>query len=319
MPDPTPILIDADPGIDDAIAILLALASTELNLVAITTVVGNAPVANATRNALRLLHLAGRPDIPVAAGADRPLVHPPRDFVSKPSKVHGDDGLGGATMENAPFRARPGHAIDLMVEMVDEYGEDLTVIAIGPLTNVALFFALHPERAARIGHLIVMGGGLAEGGNYTAAAEFNFYSDPAAAERVFQSSINITLLSLDVTQRAVVRPADFARAGSGSIGIAVRQMLGFYVDWHVATYGTDALPMHDSLAVAYAIAPEIVTTVRAALGVAYDEGRTRGQTLVDRLGFSGRDRTAQFATEIDAERFRDLLCSRLMALDEMTP
>ncbi len=318
MAEPTPILIDADPGIDDAVAILLALASPELNLVAVTTVVGNAPVENATRNALRLLHLAGRADIPVAQGAHRPLVHPARDFVSRPSKVHGDDGLGGAALEDAPFPSRTGHAVELMAEMVDKYGSDLTVIAIGPLTNVALFFALYPERAARIGRLIVMGGGLAEGGNYTPAAEFNFYSDPAAAERVFQSPIDTTLLSLDVTQRAVLRPADFAQLGTGSVGLAVRQMLGFYVDWHVATYGTDALPMHDSLAVAHAISPELVSTVPAALGVAYDEGRTRGQTLVDRLGFSDRDRTAHFATDIDVEGFRTLLCTRLVALDKGT-
>jgi inosine-uridine nucleoside N-ribohydrolase len=315
MTPTTPVLIDTDPGIDDAIAIFLALASPELDVVGLTTVVGNAPVEQATTNALRLLHFAGRDDVPVAQGAGRPVVHPPRDFVARPSKVHGSDGLGEAGLPLSPVSARQLHAVDLMAEAVRQHGSALTIVALGPLTNVALFFALHPELASQFGHLVVMGGGLAEGGNYTPAAEFNFYSDPVAADRVFQAMRPTTLVSLDVTQRAVLTPADFPAGRGGRVTSAVHHMLDFYVDWHIATYGTDELPMHDSLAVAYAVDPTILTTVPAGLGVAYDEGRTRGQTLVDRLALGDRERTAEFAVDIDVQRFRKLLLERLVDLD----
>src|SRR5215212_4229852 len=211
---PTKILIDCDPGHDDAIAILLALASPEVELVGVTTVSGNQTLDKTTANAIRVLELAGRADVPVAAGADRPLVR--ERFVA--AYVHGETGLDGPTL--APARAEPvaQHAADFLAERV----ADTTLVPIGPLTNVALMLALHPE--ARPDRIVLMGGAIAEG-NVTPAAEVNLWADPEAAARVFASGIDLTMIGLDVTHKALmtIEHAETLR-GSGRVGRFVAEL-----------------------------------------------------------------------------------------------
>ena len=216
----TRLIIDCDPGIDDALALLLALASPELDVAAITTVAGNVSLDRTTANGLRVLELAGRSRIPLAAGCDRPLVRlADRDA----SEVHGTDGLGGIALPAPAARVVDEHAVDLIARIVCE--QPTTVVAVGPLTNVAVLLARHPAAAARIEHLVVMGGS-AIGGNVTPAAEFNAWADPEAAERVFSSGIRTTVVGLDVTRRATLSRLEVdGIAAGGRVGLAAAAML----------------------------------------------------------------------------------------------
>src|SRR4051794_6867761 len=222
----TPILLDCDPGHDDAIALLLALGSDELELRGVTTVAGNQTLEKTTANAIRVLELAGRGEIPVAAGARRPLVREPRVAAD----VHGETGLDGPDLP--PPQAEPAaeHAVDFLAERV----EGATLVATGPLTNVALLLARYPD--ARPKRIVLMGGAIAEG-NVTPAAEFNIWADPEAAQRVFSSGLDVTMVGLDVTHKALVTTEDAEQLRrAGRIGKVVAELLDFYGGFHRATY-----------------------------------------------------------------------------------
>jgi inosine-uridine nucleoside N-ribohydrolase len=308
----TPVIIDTDPGLDDALALLLALGSPELDLIGVTTVAGNTTLANATANALRVLELAGRTDIPVAAGAARGLV---REVAEISGDVHGDDGLGTVPLPPPSTSPVAEHAVDFMAGRLLAAAEPVTVIAIGPLTNIALLVATRPEAAARIGSLVVMGGA-AHGGNSTPTAEFNVWADPEAAHRVFAAGLPLTMVGLDVTDLSVVRPQDVdPLRGGGRVGRFVAAAVDFYSRFHQHRYGTTDTYQHDSLAVAEAIAPGIVQTRHLYVEVEYGPGLTRGTTVVDFHGVTGRAPNAHVALEFDHPAFVDLLTSRLSALD----
>ena len=220
MPLPIPLVIDTDPGIDDALAILLALASPEVDLRLVTTVHGNVELAQTTENALRVLHLAGRSDVPVAAGAAASLVHPQPE---RAGHVHGAAGLGGVELPPSPAAADPRPAVVALAELLMTSPEPVTVAAVGPLTNLALLLRVFPDAAARIGRLVVMGGSAARGGNVTAAAEFNVWADPEAAQAVLASALPTVLVGLDVTLPTVLDEDGIARfAAAGPIGAAGR-------------------------------------------------------------------------------------------------
>jgi pyrimidine-specific ribonucleoside hydrolase len=243
----TRILIDCDPGHDDAIALLLALASPELELLGITTVGGNQTLEKTTANAIRILEFARRTEIPVAAGADRPLVRDPY-FAAY---VHGDTGLDGPDLPPAQGAPVERHAADFLADKIREAGGSVTLVPTGPLTNVALMLALHPD--ARPERIVLMGGAIAEG-NVTPAAEFNIWWDPEAAARVFASGIDLTMVGLDVTHKALFTHAHIERL-TGRVGQMVTELLQFYDKFHRQVYGFDGSPIHDAVAVAHVLDP----------------------------------------------------------------
>ncbi len=301
----TPIVLDCDPGHDDAIALLLALASPELEVRAVTAVAGNQTLDKTTRNALRVLELAGRSDIPVAAGADRPLVR--EQYVA--AYVHGETGLDGPDLPEPRTAPVPEHAVELLARTLEP---GVTLVATGPLTNVALLLAVHPE--VRPDRIVLMGGAIAEG-NVTPAAEFNIWEDPEAAKRVFDSGIPLAMVGLDVTHRALTTPAhaDAMRA-SGRVGKAVAELLDFYGRYHREHYGWEGSPIHDAVAVAYVARPELLTMKRCAVEIETQSELSRGRTLVDLWGRTGREPNAEVAVEIDAPAFLDLLVERISSL-----
>jgi purine nucleosidase/pyrimidine-specific ribonucleoside hydrolase len=300
----TPILLDCDPGHDDAIAILLALGSDELDLRGVTTVAGNQTLEKTTANAIRVLELAGRGEIPVAAGAGRPLVREPRVAAD----VHGETGLDGPDLP--PPQAEPSaqHAVDFLAERI----EGTTLVATGPLTNVALMLARHPN--AKPERVVLMGGAIAEG-NVTPAAEFNIWADPEAARRVFSSGLDVTMVGLDVTHKALVT-ADHAEQlrQAGRVGEVVAELLEFYGGFHRATYGWDGSPIHDAVAVAHVIDPTLLEVERLNVQVDTESELCRGRTVVDLWCRTGLEPTANVAVGIDSERFVGLLQERLARL-----
>jgi purine nucleosidase/pyrimidine-specific ribonucleoside hydrolase len=297
----TPVLLDCDPGHDDAIALLLALGSDELDLRGVTTVAGNQTLEKTTANAIRVLELAGRAEIPVAAGAGRPLVREPRVAAD----VHGETGLDGPDLPPPQADPSPQHAVDFLAERI----EGATLVATGPLTNVALLLARYPE--AKPERIVLMGGAIAEG-NVTPAAEFNIWADPEAAQRVFMSGLDITMVGLDVTHKALVNPDQLR--GSGRIGEVVAELLEFYGGFHRSVYGWDGSPIHDAVAVAHVIDPELLEVERLNVRIDTESELCRGRTVVDVWRRTGLEPTANVAVGIDPERFVDLLQQRLARL-----
>lgn len=299
-----PVLIDTDPGIDDALALVLAMRSPALDVRAITVVAGNVPLGTCTDNALRILNVLDPPTVPpVFEGCADPLS--PR--AARAEHVHGGDGLGGAsaTYPQGGLSPRPGHAADAMIAMAREFGGDLSIIALGPLTNVATAVRRDPRAMARLREVIVMGGSLHGRGNATPAAEFNFYSDPLAARIVVRSDLRVMLVGLDVTERARLGRARFQQALAAMPYTPLRAFLGDvsgpYFDFCKKFEGGDCCALHDPLAVAAAIDPSLISTEKVGCDVVTSQGPTRGMVLTDPAApeVSG-------ATDVDAPRFLDL-------------
>jgi purine nucleosidase len=302
-----PLLVDCDPGQDDAMALLLALASPEVDVLGVTTVAGNQTLEKTTRNALKVLELAGRGDVPVAAGAARPLV----GELVVAADAHGETGLDGPSLPDPQVKPHDQHAVDFLAERLLGAKAPVTLVAIGPLTNVALLLALHPDACERVERIVFMGGAIGPG-NMTPTAEFNVWTDPEAAHRVFECGLQVTMVGLDVTNRAVLTPehADRLR-GDGEVGTAVAEMLDFYLGFYLSFYEHGGAPIHDALAMAHVIRPEILTIeprdVRIELG-----GLCRGRTVVDmRRRVELPPATANVALDVDVEGFRQLLLQRL--------
>lgn len=308
-----PILIDTDPGQDDAVAILLALASPELQVLGITTVAGNVPLALTTRNACILLELADRRDIPVHAGAIRPLVRP----LVTAEHVHGKTGLDGPDLPEPTLAPAPQDAVDFIVHTLREQAAgSVTLCPLGPLTNIALALVRAPDIAPRIREIVLMGGGCFEGGNITPAAEFNIYVDPHAAEVVFKSGVPITMMPLDVTHQVLSTPARIAaiRAAGNRSGEVVAQMLEFFERFDVAKYQSDGGPLHDPCVIAYLLRPEIFRGRPVNVEIETRSELTMGMTVVDWWGVSGRPANARFMRQVDADAFFTLLRERLARL-----
>ena len=306
---PTPIVIDCDPGHDDAIALMLAVASSKLDLRAVTTVAGNTTIDKTTANAIRILDLLGQ-DTPVAAGASRPLV---RELVVA-EYVHGPSGLDGPTLYPPSREPRAGHAIHLIAEVLEHAERPVTIVPVGPLTNIALFLAVYPELVERIDRVVVMGGAMVQG-NVTASAEFNIYVDPEAAERVFSSGLNVTMVGLDVTHKALLRHSDAERlASGGTVSRFVAELFGFFSRSEPDSRGLGGAPIHDAAAVAHLIWPDLVMTEPRSVEV--DLGTTsRGRTVVDRRPGAPINPNLQVATDIDGDRFTRLLVESIESLD----
>jgi pyrimidine-specific ribonucleoside hydrolase len=279
---PVPIVIDCDPGIDDAVALLLACASPELRLLGVSTVAGNVSLEHTTRNAGRLLALAGRSDVPVAAGAWRPLV---RSSPGRAEQVHGEDGVHRATLPEPAAEPDPRPAVDLLADAIGGSADPVTLVAIGPLTNVALLYAVHPEVAATLGRVVVMGGS-ATTGNTTPAAEFNVWSDPEAAYRVLTDPgldppVPTTMVGLDLTRALPFTEADLGTlASGGAAGQATAAMLRPEAERQRRTTGVAALAVHDAVAVTAVLRPDLVQTRPATITVDCSDGPARGATVV---------------------------------------
>ena len=305
------IHLDCDPGHDDAIALLLALASPEVDLVGVSTVHGNQTLEKTTVNALKLLEFVGRTDVPVAVGADRPLRREP--FVAE--YVHGESGMDGPALPQPTTEPVAEHAVDFIARVVRESAEPVTLVPTGPLTNIGLFLARHPEVAARVERIVLMGGAIGEG-NVTPAAEFNIWADPEAADRVFSSRLDVTMVGLDVTHRAIFGPEPTARLqAAGRVGAMVAELLDFYGRFHREAYGWDGSPIHDAVAMAHAFRPGILETIHTGVRVDCGEELGRGRTNVDLRGRVGWEPNAHVAVEIDADAFIELLVERLSSLE----
>lgn len=305
-----PIILDCDPGHDDAIALLLALVSPEVELLGVTTVAGNQTLDKTTANAIRVLDHVDVHDLPVAAGADRPLVR--ERHVA--ADVHGETGLDGPDLPPPSRAPEAVHAIDWMASTLEASAEPVTLVATGPLTNVALLLATEAQAAERIDRIVIMGGAVGEG-NVTPAAEFNIWADPEAAARVFTSGIDLTMVGLDVTHQALMTPAHVAQlAAGGRAGQLVADLYGFYSRFHRDVYGWEGSPVHDAVAMAHVIDGSLLGTERH--GVVVDTGPelSRGRTHADLSGRSGWTRNCHVALSIDSERFLSLLISRISGL-----
>jgi inosine-uridine nucleoside N-ribohydrolase len=301
---PERILLDCDPGHDDAIALLLALASPEVELLGVTTVAGNQTLEKTTANAIRVLDFVGRDDVIVAAGAARPLVREP--FVA--AYVHGETGLDGPDLPPPRRESAAQHAVDFLAEQA----RGATLVAVGPLTNVALMLALHPD--ARPERIVLMGGSIGLG-NVTPAAEFNIWADPEAAARVFASGIEVTMVGLDVTHQALLRDehVETLRA-SGRTGTMVAELYDFFHRFHAKTYGFTGSPIHDAVALAYVFRPELVQTEHLNVAIETGSELTRGRTVVDLWRRTANEPNAEVGVGVDADGFIQLLLERLPTL-----
>lgn len=309
MPEKRKIIIDTDPGQDDAVAILLALASPELDVLGITAVAGNVPLKLTEKNARKICELAGRPDTKVYSGAIRPLV---RELVTA-EEVHGKTGLNGPQLPEPTMPLASGHAVDFIVEtLMSQDSGSVTLCAVGPMTNLALALIREPRIAPRIEEIVMMGGGFFEGGNVTPAAEFNIYVDPHAADVVLRAGIPTVMMPLDVTHKALTtrkRTRAF-RALSTRVGTAVADMLEFFERFDELKYGTDGGPLHDPCVIAYLLKPDLFKGRTCNVSVETASELTMGMTVIDWWHVTHRPRNVTVMREMDDDGFYSLLTDR---------
>lgn len=304
------IIIDTDPGQDDAVAILLALASPELEVLGITAVAGNVPLALTALNCLKICELAGRPDIPVFAGADRPLERQPITA----EHVHGQTGLDGPRLPDPSMSLQPRPAVAFLAETLRrEDTQSVTLCTLGPLTNIAAVFASAPDVVSRVRQIVAMGGGAFEGGNSTPVAEFNILADPQAAAAVFGSGVPIILMPLDVTHKVLThrRRVERFRALGTRAGTATAELLDFFERFDEAKYGTDGGPLHDPNVIAWLLAPELYGGRDVNVMVETASELTMGQTVIDWWRVTDRPANARVMRDVDDEAFFDLLVERI--------
>ena len=311
---PRKIIIDTDPGQDDAVAILLALASPEdIELLGLTCVAGNVPLALTSKNARIVCELAGKPHVRVFAGCDRPLG---RDLVTA-EHVHGKTGLDGPDLPDPTMPLQDQHAVDFIIDTLrDHPSGTVTLCPLGPLTNIATAFEKAPDIIPRVQEIVLMGGAYFEVGNITPTAEFNIYVDPQAADIVFKSGAPLTVMPLDVTHKALVTPernAAFRRLGT-PVGIAVAQMTDFFERFDKEKYGSAGAPLHDPCVTAYLIRPDLFSGRVINVEIETGSDLTLGMTVADWWRVSGRDPNALFMGNIDADGFFTLLTERLARL-----
>lgn len=308
------IIIDTDPGQDDAVAILLALASPdEIDLLGLTCVAGNVPLPLTARNARIVCELANRPDVPVFAGCDRPMG---RALVTA-EHVHGKSGLDGPALPEPTMPLQDAHAVDFLIDTLRrEAPGTVTLVPIGPLTNIATAFTRAPDIVGRVHEIVLMGGAYFQVGNITPAAEFNIHVDPQAADIVFRAGAPITVMPLDVTHRALVtRPRNDAfRALGNAVGVAVAEMTDFFERFDREKYGSDGAPLHDPCTIAYLLEPALFTGRHVNVEIETASELTMGMTVADWWRVTGRAPNAMFMGDVNADGFFTLLTERLARL-----
>ncbi len=278
-----PVIIDCDPGHDDAMAILWALSSPRIELRAVTTVAGNQTIEKVTTNAIKVLTKAHRTDIPVAMGAKAPLI---RKLVVGGEVVHGDSGLEGPVLPECGFDPSKLTALEMLVKTIEESEEKITLIPIGPLTNIATLFIVRPDLKEKIERISLMGGG-AYMGNWTPAAEYNIWADPEAAKVVFNSGLPIIMSGLDVTHKAYItrEENEILRAQGNEISIFAAELIDYFSRYHYEVEGFPGCTMHDPTAVAVLLYPEMFTSVKCNVDVEITGELTTGMTVVDTIGY----------------------------------
>lgn len=311
MPTPRKIIIDTDPGQDDAVAILLALGSPEdIEVLGITAVAGNVPLPLTQKNALIICELAGRVDVKVYAGCNAPLK---RKLVTA-EHVHGKTGLDGPVLADPVMLLQPGHAVDFIIETLRrEAAGTVTLCPLGPLTNIAEAFLKAPDVVGRVQQIVLMGGAYFEVGNITPAAEFNIYVDPEAADIVFKSGVDLVVMPLDVTHKALTNKARVAafRALGTEPGRMVAEWTDFFERFDMQKYGSEGAPLHDPCVIAYLIAPELFSGRRINVEIETGSELTLGMTVADWWGVTKRPANALFIGDVDAEGFYALLTERI--------
>ncbi|NSX89476.1 MULTISPECIES: nucleoside hydrolase [Rhizobium/Agrobacterium group] len=314
MAEPRKIIIDTDPGQDDAAAIMLAFASPdEIDILGLCAVAGNVPLKLTSRNIRIICELCGRTDIPVYEGAEKPLVRKPITA----EHVHGSTGLDGPVLDEPTMEAQKQHAVDFIIEtLMREPAGTVTLCTLGALTNVALALLKAPEIADRVKELVMMGGGFFEGGNITPAAEFNVYVDPQAADIVFRSGMPIVMMPLDVTHKLLTTKARVSRIRD--IGtrpaIAMAEMLEFFERFDIEKYGSDGGPLHDPSVIAYLIKPELFQGRECNVEIEATSELTMGMTVVDWWRVTERPANARVMRNVDADGFFELLTERFARL-----
>lgn len=304
------IIIDTDPGQDDAVAILLALGSPELDLLGITCVAGNVPLALTSKNARVICELAGRPDVKVFAGCEKPLQRP----LVTAEYVHGKTGLDGIELPAPTMPLQHRHAVDFLIETIRaEAPGAVTLCPLGPLTNIATALQRAPDIAPKIAEIVLMGGAYFEVGNTTPAAEFNIHVDPQAAEIVFKSGIPLVVMPLDVTHKVLTTRArvEAFRALGTPVGHAVASWTDFFERFDMAKYGSQGAPLHDPCVIAYLIRPELFEGRHINVEIETQSELTMGMTVADWWGVTDRPRNAMFMGKVDAEGFYQLLTERI--------
>ncbi|MDR0519615.1 MAG: nucleoside hydrolase [Clostridiales Family XIII bacterium] len=307
------IIIDCDPGHDDAIAILLAVrngvASGKLDIRGITTVAGNSEVDNTTRNALKVLNFAGIHDIPVYKGCAKPMMR--ELYYMTGAIIHGEDGLGGPSI-SAPTQAQEKeHAVEYLTKALRPNGsaDKTVVVATGPLTNIAAALTLAPEIIEGIEKFVIMGGAVIEPGNITSAAEYNIYVDPEAAKAVFNSGVPIYLHSLDVTMKALIFEPDIIELmeSDNPLQKLIGDLLMFFAGTHEQHFGIKACPIHDALCIASLLEPDIVKYRHVHCDVSVNDELTRGETVADLWGITGKEPNVHLASEVDSDAFISMI------------
>ena len=313
MPTPRKIIIDTDPGQDDAVAILLAFASPEIEVLGITAVAGNVPLALTEANARKVCELAGRTDIPVFAGADRPL----RRALVTAEYVHGVTGLNGPPLPDPQMPLQTKHGVDFIIDTLRAHAPgEVTLCALGPLTNIAMAFEKAPDVVARVAEIVSMGGGLFEGGNTTPLAEFNIYVDPQAADIVFSCGRPITLMPLDVTHKCLTKAERVAafRALGTRVGEVTAGWMDFFERFDEQKYGTDGGPLHDPNVIAWLLKPELYSGRLINVEVETQSELCMGATVADWWGVTDRAKNVNYIRGVDDDGFYALLLERLAKL-----
>ncbi len=306
------ILIDCDPGHDDMMAIMVASSSPELELLGVTTVAGNQTGEKTYLNALKTLTLIGATEVPVARGADKPLF---RELTVAP-EIHGVSGLDGADLPEPGFQGVQQHAVDFLIRTIMESGTPLVLVPTGPLTNVALAMLKDPRITTKLERIVLMGGAVFDS-NVTPAAEFNIYVDPEAAKVVFGSGVPLTMVGLDVTNKALFGFEDIERmaAMNGKVSRVVAPLLKFFAQANKDVFGFEGAPLHDALAVAHLIKSEVIRTQKMNVEIETEGELTRGRTVADVYGITGKPANTDVALEVDKDLFKELLVQAIETLD----
>ena len=307
---PKRIIIDTDPGVDDALTFLLALASPEIKLEALTTVQGNVTLPKATRNALSVLEMANASHIPVAQGCSLPLVRMPHQ---SGEAVHGSSGMGKSDLSEPGSKIVESHAIDYLIERFHAEPGQISLFAIGPLTNVALAIRKEPRIVHAIKELVIMGGAIRSGGNVSALAEFNIHEDPHAAHIVFHSGIPITLIPLDATYKCLLTSADVERLNRVDSPIArfVRDATADYMAFYKLYEGFDGCALHDPLTLATVIAPELLSLEEHYVDVDISGGVSTGKTFADFMKVTKKPANMKVALDVKGREFVELFLARM--------
>lgn len=297
-----PVIIDCDPGIDDAIALLSAFVAPQLRILGICTVCGNQPLASTLRNALQITELGYRVDIPVFAGCHQPMLREPIH-----GQFHGENGLGNAVFPAPQKQPETQHAVNFLINACEQAIADnqpVTLCVLGPLTNLATALRMKPQMTAGIARVVLMGGAYREAGNRTMTSEFNMLADPHAAHVVFSSDLNLTVLPLDATHQVILTPEHVAKfiKVSGRISARLGELMAFWDRNDVRRYGSRGGPLHDPLVIAYLLAPELFGTEKARVFIEHDSELCMGQTVADWYGKSGLPPNADIVTRVDANK-----------------